>query len=140
MRWLILMVFLGGDVGCARQSQSSNQAEPPRKNSTEAQSAFSFDESGSRILLDTQCEPPQRRRIDIGQGAITIETIAVANNVLTFLYTPELEDGYTVYECKQPRSDKPVLFEIDSSGCPGKTSFDLSACKIIKSGSVHFDN
>ena len=65
----------------------------------------------------------------------TFSTIAVPEPS-----SPEVEGAYTVYECEIPISDELVIFEIDPSGVPGQTSFNLDECETIKSGNVHFDN
>ena len=140
MRWLLSIVVLGTLAGCMWGQPSANQVDNSSEEPASSQSAFTFEERMSRILLDTRIAPAQRRRFDIGQGSITIETVANSDGILTFQYTPEVEGGYTVYECKIPISDEPVIFEIHPSGVPGKTSFDLDECKMIKAGSLHFDN
>ena len=67
---------------------------------------------------------------------MTIETISANSGMLTINYTPEEEGGYTVYECNLPISDEPVVFEIDPAEVPGKTSFDLNDCKVLKTGNL----
>lgn len=140
---LMTVVF----AGCSQQNepagQSTIQASNPLASDSVSDvhgSAFEFDESGSRILLDTQNPPGQKRVFGIGLGSITIETKSIRDGILTFLYTPEVEGGYVVYECQIPISAEPVVFEIDASGCPGKTSFDLARCKVVRSGNLHFDS
>lgn len=128
--WSIVMI-----AGCGTEPQTSNQKTPVN----EPISAFTFEQSKNRILLDTRIPPKQMRRFDIGLGSITIETISASDNVLTIYYTPEVEGGYTTYLCRLPISKKPVTFEIDPSGCPGNTSFKLEECKVLKTGSLHFD-
>jgi hypothetical protein len=123
-----------------RQDASSDQTDTTNDRPATPESALVLDEANSRILLDTRIAPSQRRRFDIGQGSITIETIAASDGILTFHYTPEIEGGYTVYECRVPISEEPVVFEIDPSGVPGSTSFDLNDCKTVTSGNLHFDN
>jgi hypothetical protein len=99
--------------------------------------AFRFDDDKHRIYLDTRVAPPQRRRFDIGQGSVTLETLSVKDNRLTFRYTPEVEGGYTIYECTVPISPTQVEFQINRDGTPGKPSLDLSKCKIIRRGNLH---
>jgi hypothetical protein len=55
---------------------------------------------------------------------------------LTFRYTPEIEGGYTTYECTVPISATFVAIRIAPDGTVGETSFDLAACKVIGQGNV----
>jgi hypothetical protein len=125
--------------GCGPYGAASPQqpgvSEAVVDSSAEA-SAFRLDKTKQVIYLDTQIAPGQRRRFDIGQGSITIETIRVTDKRLTFQYTLEVEGGYTIYECTVPVSPTPVEFTINSGGTPGKTSFDLEKCKLIRSGNL----
>lgn len=139
MRLLLSLILLGIIAGCNQAEPSTNHAEIAIDRSSTPESPFTFDETNARVLLDTRIPPKQRRRFDIAQGSITIETVAAINGLLTIHYTPEVEGGYSVYECNLPISDEPVVFEIDSSGLPGKTSFNLNDCKTIKTGNLHFD-
>ena len=140
MRLILGLTFaVAAFAGCGTQEAVQKQTEASADNHVEAKSAMAFDITKSKILLDTRIPPSQRRRFDIGQGSITIETLSVEDNLLVIHYTPEVEGGYTVYECKLPISAEPVVFEIDASGCPGEPSFDLAACKTVKTGNVHFD-
>ena len=133
---LCLPLLAGCDAADNAVQQPSSRKEevanPPL-------SAFALDASTNTISLDTRVAPPQRRRFDIGQGSITLETLQVRDNKLTFRYTPEIEGGYTVYECVVPVSATPLTVQIARDGTPGATSFDLKACKVIRYGSVHFD-
>jgi hypothetical protein len=100
--------------------------------------AFRWDKPKNVIWLDTRVPPKQRQTFPIGQGSITIDTLSVADNKLTFLYTPEIEGGYMVYECTAPVSSKPIAFRIARNGTPGAVSFDLRKCKVIRRGSLFF--
>ena len=102
-------------------------------------SAFELDQAKQVITLNTRVAPRQRRRFDIGLGSITLETIRVANNELTFLYTPEVEGVYSVYECTVPVSPTAFEIKITPNGTPGATSFDLTKCKVIRHGNVLFE-
>ena len=102
-------------------------AEEPKE------SAFGLDKTKGIIFLDTRVAPPQRRRFDIGLGSVTLETVAVRDGKLTFHYRPEIEGGYTLYECVVDVSPKPITFDI-SKNVPGETSLDLEKCRIIKRG------
>jgi hypothetical protein len=99
-------------------------------------SAFRLDETKQIVFLETRSVPPQRRRFDIGQGSITLETIRVKDGTLTFRYTPEVEGGYTIYECTVPVSSTPLEIKIARGGTPGATSFDLAKCRVIRRGSL----
>lgn len=78
----------------------------------------------------------QIRRFDIGQGSVTLEIIEANDNQTTFRFTPEIEGGYTTYECKLPVTTEPITIQINQDGTPGPTSFDLSKCRMIKSGNA----
>lgn len=106
---------------------------------SEPGSAFDFDEAAGMISLDTRIPPPQKRRFDIGQGSVSLETIETKDNHLTFQYTPEIEGGYTIYECIVPVSASPITIKVNSDGTPGKTSFDLSKCRVVKTGNVQWE-
>lgn len=140
MRWLFLFVVLWITCGCIRQASNSNANHTSPDGPTLAVSAFTLEEAKGRIVLDTRITPGQCQRFDIGLGSITVETITAQDGILTVQYTPEVEGGYSVYECKLPISARPVVFEIDLSGVPGETSFDLSECKRLKTGNLHFGN
>ena len=125
--------------GCGPSGDASTQetgvSEPVVDSSAEV-SAFRLNETKQIIYLDTQIAPGQRRRFDIGQGSLTIQTLRVTDKWLTFHYTPEVEGGYTIYECTVPVSPTVVEFKINSDGTPGKTSFDLTKCKLIRGGNM----
>ena len=141
MRIVFVMTFVFASfLGCTSQEPVQKQAETSDVDREETESAMTLSATKSKIMLDTRISPPQRRRFDIAQGSITIETLSVEDGSLVIHYTPEIEGGYTIYECRLPISAQPVVFEIDSSGCLGEPSFDLSECRIIKTGSVHFDD
>ena len=134
---LLAVVLL---CGCGALSDSNHKQPAPTTGASDtASSAFRWDTETNVIWLDTQIAPSQRRRFDIGLGSITIETLAASKKQLTFRYTPEIEGGYTVYECTVPISPAPVKFEIARDGTPGPTSFDLTKCKVIRRGNEHFD-
>lgn len=125
--------------GCGPSGEASTQvpgvSEPVVDSSAEV-NAFRFDETKQVIYLDTQIAPGQRRRFDTGQGSITIQTLRVTDEGLTFHYTPEVEGGYTIYECTVPVSPTAVEFKINSDGTPGETSFDLTKCRLVRSGNL----
>ncbi|MEZ5943093.1 MAG: hypothetical protein R3C18_17000 [Planctomycetaceae bacterium] len=98
--------------------------------------AFKYDEAVGIITLDTRVAPGQKAMFGLGLGSITLETVSVADGELTFLYTPEVEGGYTVYECVVPISSEPVTVHVAPDSTPGETSFDLQKCKIIRSGNL----
>jgi hypothetical protein len=120
-----------GDAGSRQPGKSKEPDVAPKM------SAFSLDETNQVILLDTRIAPPQRRRFDIGLGSITIETLSVTGNKLTFRYTPEVEGGSMIYECTVLISPTPLEFKIAPDGTPGATSFDLTRCKVIPQRNVH---
>lgn len=126
-------------VGCMRQDTSSSQTDITVENPATPESAFTFDKQNSRILLDTRIAPPQRRDFGIGQGSVTLETIEVKDGHLTFYYTPEIEGGYTTYECTVPVSASPITIKVNRDGTPGEISIDLTKCRVVKSGNVHWE-
>lgn len=138
MTRFILILGLVFACGCGSSSnlptQESIQADVAAT-SSEKVSAFRLDKTKNVIYMDTRVAPGQLCRFDIGLGSITIETLHAADEKLTFHYTPEIEGGYTTYECAVPVSPSPVEFRIESDGTPGSTSFDLSKCKVVRSGS-----
>ncbi|MFG0261657.1 MAG: hypothetical protein ACF788_04630 [Novipirellula sp. JB048] len=101
--------------------------------------AFDFDEAVGTISLDTRVPPRQRRRFDIGLGSVTLETIKTEDGKLTFQYTPEIEGGYTLYECTVPVSASPITIQVNQDGTPGETSFDLTECRVVGTGNVHWE-
>jgi hypothetical protein len=138
----IPLLGLAVAYGCAPSGDASTQspsALQPVVDSSAEVSAFSLDDTKQIIYLDTQLAPGQRRRFDIGLGSITIQTLRVTDKKLTFHYTPEVEGGYTIYECTVPVSTTRVEFRINSDGTPGKTSFDLTKCKLVRRGNVHLE-
>ncbi len=104
-----------------------------------AASAFDFDTANRVISMDTRIAPAQRRRFDIGFGSVTLETLRLVNGELTFRYTPEIEGGYTIYECSVAVSPEPVRIQVTAGGLPGTTSFDLADCLVIGRGNVFWD-
>jgi hypothetical protein len=125
--------------GCGPSGDASTPAPgvvEPVADSFEEVSAFRFDEVQQIVYLDTQVAPGQRRRFDMGQGSITIETLRVTDQMLTFHYTPEVEGGYAIYECTVPVSPSAVEFHINPDGTPGETSFDLTKCTLVRSGNL----
>lgn len=125
--------------GCGPQGDASNHGPgvpEPVVDPAVNVSAFQFDEAKQIIYLDTQAPAGQRRQFGIGLGSITIETLRTTNNQLVFHYTPEVEGGYTTYECTIPVSPPPVEFRIKSDGTPGDTSFDLTKCKVVRRGNL----
>jgi hypothetical protein len=130
-----------GDV--ADQPPVSTPASSPEKDESAETplptSAFHYDQMRHVVTLDTRVAPPQRRRIDIGQGSITLETVSAQDGELTFRYTPEVEGGYTTYECTVPISPEPLEIKVHPGGTPGEASFDLKACKVVGQGNLHFD-
>lgn len=142
MRQFLLLLGLVFVCGCGPSDNASIQKPNVTKavvDSSPKTSAFRFDEQNLVIYLNTQIAPPQSQRFDIGQGSITLETLHVKDNKLTFQYTPEIEGGYTIYECTVPVSSAPLEFKITSDGIPGATSFSLENCKKIRSGNLHFE-
>ena len=126
--------------GCS-PSNGSTPVKPASKaagDTAPTPSAFRWDKPKNVIWLDARVPPKQRQTFPIAQGSITIETLSVADNKLTFLYTPEIEGGYTVYECLAPVSSEPIAFRIARNGTPGALSFNLRKCKVIRSGNVFF--
>ncbi len=120
-----------GIAGCTSQQTPVIKQEP--------EIAIWLNESETQVLLDTRIAPPQYRSIGLGQGSITLETLAVDNGLLTIHYQPEIEGEYHVYECQIPISGQPIVFEIDPSGDPGETPFDLKDCRLIRKGNLHFE-
>lgn len=100
---------------------------------------FRLDKTRQVVFVDTRVSPPARRRFDIGQGSISLETLKVENNQLTFRYTPEVEGGYTTTECTIPVSATPVEIKIAPDGTPSDTSFDLTDCTPLRHGNLHFE-
>ena len=136
MRLIVLLLLIGTFAGCNRHQSSASPTDTSTGESIVTESAFKFEKLKSRILLDTRVAPGQRETFWIGLGSMTIETISANSGMLTINYTPEEEGGYTVYECNLPISDEPVVFEIDPAEVPGKTSFDLNDCKVLKTGNL----
>lgn len=134
-----LLLGLAFACGCGPPSDGStpeSSVPEPVVASAANVSAFHYDETRQIIYLDTQIAPGQSRQFGIGLGSITIQTLSVTNKQLTFHYTPEVEGGYTIYECQIPVSPTRVEFRINSDGTPGKTSFDLSKCKVVRKGNI----
>jgi hypothetical protein len=102
-------------------------------------SATPFDEISRVISVDLTIGPARPRRIDIPFGSVTVERVRLTENELTFRYTPEIEGGYTIYECTVALSQQPILIEIGSDGMPGATSFDLATCEVIRRGNIFED-
>ncbi len=140
LRALLPLVALALAGGCGLSREASEPpratAEPKQDSAALPDNAFTFDEKAGVIFLDARVPPGQRRRFDIGQGSITLETLHVQDDNLTFHFTPETEGGYVVYECTVPISPDPISFQINPDGTPGATSFDLSQCKMIRSGNL----
>jgi hypothetical protein len=140
---LVLFALGCGPPGNAAQpgSPATEVAEASATNSQPGSPAgatpFQYDEVKGIVSLNTQMAPGQRRRFDLGQGSITLETRSADDDKLTFHYIPEVEGGYTVYECTVPVSPTPVEIKINSDGTPGETSFDLAKCKVIRRGNLH---
>jgi hypothetical protein len=130
-----LALACGCELSGDASTHVSGESEPVVDAPAEV-SAFRFDETMQVIYLDTQIAPGQRRRFDIGQGSITIQTLRVTDGELTFHYTPEVEGGYTIYECTVPVSPTAVEFNINSDGTPGETSFDLTKCRLVRSANL----
>lgn len=135
---LLLLLALAGGCGeynSAPEGIASRTHENPGLR--QHVSAFDFDEEAGMIYLDTRIPPRQRQRFDIGLGSITLETVEVKNSTLTFQYTPEVEGGYTIYECSVPVSQGRITVKVNPDGTPGRTSFDLAECRVVKTGDVH---
>ena len=112
------------------------QLDPTKVEQSSIESAFDYDPDNQVILMDTTILSAHRRRFDITFGSITLETMHVFNDLLTFRYTPEVEGGYKIYECRVPVSEEPIQVRIDPSGVPGTTSFSLADCLLIEKGSL----
>lgn len=143
-RFILMLLGSGLAIGCAPSSDdatlipgSSPQQVESVVEAVTTDSAMRLDKEERIIYLDSRIPPPQKQRFDIGLGSITIETLHAKSGELTFHYTPEVEGGFTVYECTVPISDKPVEFTIAPDSTPGETSFDLSTCKVIRTGNLH---
>ena len=144
MRRLVALLGLSLFCGCnpsggATGQAASNNAASNNDEAVDSSApvgAFRLDQTRQIIFLDTRSAPPQRRRFDIGQGSITLETIRVKDGTLTFRYTPEVEGGYTIYECTVPVSPTPLEIKIAPGGTPGATSFDLAKCRVIRGGNL----
>lgn len=132
---ILLIVYAGGCAQSEPVSDSSSELPTAEVADRDAM-AFAIDRTERVVTLDTRAAPPQKRRFDLGQGSITLETLTATAGQLTFRYTPEVEGGFTVYECTVPVSPEPLTFKINADGTPGETSFDLADCKLIESGSL----
>ena len=139
-RLMILFGFLW-HCGCHPSDDATTNltrpGDPRAVDSQSVASAFRLDEAKQIIFLDSRIAPQQRRRFDIGLGSITLETLQVKDNQLTFRYTPEVEGGFTIYECTVLVSPIPVEIKIAPDGTPGATSFALTQCKVIRHGNLH---
>jgi hypothetical protein len=137
-----LLLFLTLACGCGQSSDAPTDVSSTNNEnaqSTQQVCAFDFDEAAGIIFLDTRIPPRQCRRFDIAQGSATLETIEMKDNCLTFQYTPEIEGGYTIYECTVPVSASPITIKVNKDGTPGATSFDLAECRVVKSGNLHWE-
>jgi hypothetical protein len=142
MSRVILILAMTCAGGCGSSGSASKEVAPITASNAESPqpvSAFEFDKEAGIISLNSQIPPPQRRRFDIGQGSVTLETVGIEDGKLTFQYTPEIEGGYTTYECTVPVSSTPITIKVNADGTPGDTSFDLSKCKVIRSGNFLLD-
>jgi hypothetical protein len=138
----MLLLALTLASGCGQSSSTPKELSATQSTDappSQLNSAFHYDNASGIISLDTRVSPRQSRRFDIGQGSITLETIEMNNNQLTFQYTREIEGGYTIYECTVAVSASPVTIKVNRDGTPGDTSFDLSQCRVVKTGNVHWD-
>lgn len=142
MRLALTLLLAAILVGCGPRAElNPGQPSTARSEAVSPQNEpepFHYDQAGGRITLDSTAPPGQKRRFDLGQGSITIETIRSDDGSLVFQYTPEIEGGYTVYECKVPIGQEPVVFRVNRDGTPGEPSFDLSKCKRLRMGNLHF--
>lgn len=137
-----VLLALALACGCGPSSNVPTGLQPAAEFNAESPQqvgAFEFDEAAGIISLDTRIPPRQSRRFDIGQGSVTLETVDVKGNDLTFQYIPEIEGGYTIYECTVPISALPITIKVNRDGTPGEPSFDLSKCRVVKSGNVHWE-
>ena len=118
----ILLLALAGGCG---QSEIAPTGEYSKSSEDTGQSeqvsAFNFSKAEGIISLDTRIPPRQIRRFDIPMGSVTLETLEMKNDSLIFRYTPEIERGYTIYECTVPASASPVRSKL--TWTPGETSF-----------------
>ncbi len=138
----VLILLFALVCGCGESGNTPTEvASTVSENAESSQqvSAFDFDEAAGMISLDTRIPPRQRQRFDIGQGSVELETIEMKGNNLTFQYTPEIEGGYTSYECIVPVSASPITIKVNTDGTPGETSFDLTDCRVVKTGNVHWE-
>lgn len=133
------MLLLALACGCGQSDIGPTTESSQRSESAEQSheiNAFAFEKAEGIISLDTRIPPRQIGRFDIGLGSVTLETLEVRNDSLIFRYTPEVEGGYTIYECTVPISDSPVTIKVSST--PGETSFDLTKCRAVKTGNIHW--
>lgn len=134
--FILLLALVGG---CG-QSEIAPTGESSKSSENTVQlekiSAFNFSKAEGIISLDTRIPPRQMRRFDIGLGSVTLETLEMKNDSLIFRYTPEIEGGYTIYECTVPVSASPVTIKVNMT--PGETSFDLTKCRVVKTGNLHW--
>jgi hypothetical protein len=137
MALFALLVFCGCHKSDDVTTHHNSPGERRAVDSPPVASAFRLDESNQVIFLDSRIAPPQRRRFDIGLGSITLETLQVKDNQLRFRYVPEIEGGFTIYECTVPVSPSLIEIKIAPDGTPGATSFVLTDCKVIRHGNLH---
>jgi hypothetical protein len=133
---ILLSLTLGcgcGQSDIAPTGQSSKSSENTER--SQQVSAFNFSKAEGIISLDTRIRPRQIGKFYIGLGSVTLETLEIKNDSLIFRYTPEIEGGYTIYECTVPISDSPLTIKVSST--PGETSFDLTKCRVVKTGNIH---
>ena len=139
--FLSMLMLVCGSCGCAPTDEGrDHQSTPIHQDAATEQGGvadvFQFDEAAGVISMSLAGRVGQIRRFDIGQGSVTLEIIEANDNQTTFRFTPEIEGGYTTYECKLPVTTEPITIQINQDGTPGPTSFDLSKCRMIKSGNA----
>lgn len=132
----ILLTVSALIAGC--NSENTNRSATTEIASSPEETAFEFDEQEGVVRLDSRSVPGQRRRFDLPLGSIELETLNADDGSLTFRYTPEVEGGYSTYECKVPIADKPIEFHVNQTdGTPGGTSFDIeTCCELIREGNL----
>lgn len=142
MTRVILLLALTLACGCGPSGNVSQEVPPTNESNGDPPpqvSAFAFDKAQGIISLNTRIPPRQKKRFDIGQGSITLETLSIEDGKMTFQYTPEIEGGYTIYECTVPVSPTPITIKVSTDGTPGDNSFNLAECKVIRSGNLLLD-
>ncbi|MBI1247688.1 hypothetical protein GC197_07535 [bacterium] len=139
---LLVLMLASGCVPSAEVLPETKPVAPRTASVTDSPqsvpSAFAFDQQAGIISLDTQIPPAQKTTFPLGLGSIGLETLSAQDGHLTFRYTPEVEGGYTIYECTVPISSTPLTIDVHLD-FPSETSFDLSKCEVIHGGNLLLD-